>query len=442
MYTFDINVRIRIYNNIFYHMLFTLVLTVDTPNDEDTSSSLEICDDTALRGHAMRLNPSYYANTCFAPVTSTPNTGNNCTPHNPNAKKSVLNFNDDGKIISPRKHSTPGTPTCANTSTASLTSVQCLSPNNASAASSTLTTTTLTTTATTNTNTTNSNIISDSNADTQISQQLRDKRKSPTKKIRSPVSATRTRPSGNTQPMVVVYEHNPAIACAKKLQSLIAEDDYEGEIDNKDRIAIVACAKVSNSSVKSPDAVDSVVLQSHEHRAGSPHTPPLLTVTKLEHSDNSDDLEFIPENVDVTHSFTHNCFDTLQQKRHLNDGSMHEAATTTTSVTAQTSNASYPAATNENYTEDCKLEVVATLSASAPGADAATCKSTHTSVKASTAWTREEDKLILIEMKLSAGIEKEQLFKRMHEKLPDRSLAEVKERYNFLIDFLSKLQGK
>uniref|UniRef100_A0A034WK91 GON-4-like protein n=2 Tax=Bactrocera dorsalis TaxID=27457 RepID=A0A034WK91_BACDO len=417
------------------------VLIVDMPNDEDTSSSLEICDDTALRAHAMRLNPSYYANTCFAPVTSTPNTSSNYAPHHANAKKSSLNFNDDGKIVSPRKHSTPGTPTCANTSTASLTPLQCLSPNNSSATSSALTTTTLTAPTT---NAVGSNSSSDSNVDAQIPQQLRDKRKSPTKKIKSPVSATRVRPSGsNLQPMVVVYEHNPAIACAKKLKSLIAEEDYEGEIDNKDRIAIVACAKKpGDTSQESSVAEDGVVLQSHERRSVSPHTPPLLTVTKLEHSDNSDDLEFIPENAEVSHSFSHDCFDQLQEAQHVEDSDLQEVATTATSTTAQTSSVSHPTATNENYTEDCKLEVVATLSASTPDDDAATYKSNQASVKASTAWTREEDKLILIEMKLSAGIEKELLFKRMHDKLPSRSLAEVKERYNFLIDFLSKLQGK
>lgn len=411
------------------------VLIVDTPNDEDTSSSLEICDDTALRAHAMRLNPSYYGNTCFAPLTSTPNTSNNCAPHHSNAKKSSLNFNDDGKIISPRKHLTSGTPTSANTSTVSLTPLQCLSPNNSSASSSALTTTTITA-PTTNAVSGNN---SDNNADTQIFQQLREKRKSPTKKIKSPVSATRIRPSGNTlQPMVVVYEHNPAIACAKKLQSLIAVEDYEGEIDNKDRIAIVACAKKpGDTSLEPPVADDSVVLQSHERRSGSPHTPPLLTVTKMEHSDNSDDLEFIPENAEVAHSFSHDCFD-----HHVEDSDLQEAATTTTSMTAQSSSVSNHVATNENYTEDCKLEVVATLSASTPDDDVATYKSNQASVKASTPWTREEDKLILIEMKLSVGIEKELLFKLMHDKLPSRSLEEVKERYNFLMDFLSKLQGK
>ncbi|XP_067626696.1 uncharacterized protein mute [Eurosta solidaginis] len=407
------------------------VLIIDTTNEDDSNSSIETCDDAALRVHAMRLNPSYYGNTCFAPVTSTPNTNicNQASHHHQNAKRSILNFNDDGKAISPRKHPTPGS-TSASTNNSSS-AIICISPNvNGSASSCN----------TIHASAGCSLISGESDGSTQMStlQQLRDRRKSPTKKSRSPLSgAPRTRP--NMQPMVVIYERNSAIACAKKLKSLIEEEDNESEIDNKERLGIVACVKhttsggsiVLDAQPNPTEESGSVVkVQPTETRSASPHTPPLLTITKVEQIDNSDDMEFIPENAEVTHSLSEACINTLQQSSE--DIVQKEA----------------PGATeSESYTEDCKLDVVATLATSSNTNTSHMMSTNHITIAPSqnttnTAWTREEDKLILIEMKLSAGVELEQLFKRMQGKLPARSLTEIKGRYQFLMDFLSKLQGK
>ncbi|XP_020712601.1 uncharacterized protein LOC101453433 [Ceratitis capitata] len=423
----------------------TKTLLIDTENHEDTTSSIETCDDAALRAHAMRLNPAFYGNTCFAAVTSTPNAATTYVPHHPNAKKSMLNFNDDGKVVSPRKQLTPGA--SGNTVPASVTPTQCLSPNiTAGNTSKNQPTTTMA-----NINALNNN-AGDGDDNNVTLQQQREKRKlSPTKKVKSPLAATRLRSStGNAQPMVVIYEHNAAIACAKKLQSLIAEEDNEGDIDNKERIAIIARAKDSMPEGLQQDADESVVIQVEERRAQSPHTPPLLTVTKVEHSDNSDDLEFIPEGTEVTHSLTHGCFERNISEYASLEQIQNSTVTTRTTTTPAIDVQSMPVATaNENYTEDCKLEVVATLSAATEGSNtAATCatSSSNTAIAASkesiAAWTREEDKLILIEMKLSAGLEREQLLDRIHDKLPTRTLTEIKGRYHFLMDFLSKLQGK
>ncbi|XP_053966533.1 uncharacterized protein LOC128868456 [Anastrepha ludens] len=405
-------------------------LIIDTANEEDSSSSVETCDDAALRAHAMRLNPSYYSSTCFTSITSTPNANSYHAPHHPNAKKS-MNFNDDGKVISPRKHSTPGATCVAAANPASLTPTQCLSPNTVAGFSSALTAPSADNAA--------GGIEGNANSQILTLQQLRDRRKSPTKKSRSPVGVTRARASGQMQPMVVVYEQNSAIACAKKLQSLIDES----EIDNKDRLSIVACSKnASNASMELQNADGSIVMQALEQRSASPHTPPLLTVTKVEHADNSDDMEFIPENSEVAHTFSQTCFAALEQPQVVEDANRSNITAATTTIITLTPSVPDKATTSEPYTEDCKLDVVATLSASTTDTTVSTSNVTHTPRQTSIPWRREEDKLILIEMKLSAGIAQERLFECIRAKLPERSVNEIEERFHFLMDFLSKLQGK
>ncbi|XP_033252099.1 uncharacterized protein LOC117191302 [Drosophila miranda] len=103
--------------------------------------------------------------------------------------------------------------------------------------------------------------------------------------------------------------------------------------------------------------------------------------------------------------------------------------------------------------EDCKLDVVASLanfttaedtSAGSPASVAASTSkpaSPPYSLTKSSPWTREEDKVILTEMKMGAR-DREQLIRRMRAKLKHRNFIELRTRHQFLMDFLSKLQGK
>lgn len=54
-------------------------------------------------------------------------------------------------------------------------------------------------------------------------------------------------------------------------------------------------------------------------------------------------------------------------------------------------------------------------------------------------WTRDEDKVILEEIK--SGFRDQMLYERINSKITTRSLLEIEERHKFLMDFLSKLQG-
>jgi len=99
--------------------------------------------------------------------------------------------------------------------------------------------------------------------------------------------------------------------------------------------------------------------------------------------------------------------------------------------------------------EDCKLDVVATLAnctttedrSESAAALPATTSHSESGSSHSAPWTREEDKVILIEMKIGAR-DREQLIRRMRAKLKNRSIEELRSRHQFLMDFLSKLQGK
>lgn len=54
-------------------------------------------------------------------------------------------------------------------------------------------------------------------------------------------------------------------------------------------------------------------------------------------------------------------------------------------------------------------------------------------------WTRDEDKVILEEIK--SGFKDQLLYERINSKISNRSLLEIEERHRFLMDFLSKLQS-
>ncbi|XP_034476357.1 uncharacterized protein LOC117783197 [Drosophila innubila] len=343
-----------------------LVIDTTTGDEENSSSSLDMCDDVTLRAHAIRLNANYYNSGFNSANTSTPNVGgHHHSQHHPHAKKTAINFGE----MSPRRQ------TAANVSPLSG-----LSPLPA--------------------------LASTGNASPQP-----DKRKSPTKKVRSPLSQTQARPRYNVQPMVVIHEPqvrapahaSPAIECAKRLRTLIDQESGPSEeLDTKAGIRIIAQAKQTVAKLEPVDSTEKM--------------DAALTTTTIKM-----DVEISEDEVEVIQSSSDNT------PQHV--------------ITTQF-----------DSDEDCKLDVVATLanctekneSTTTAPTTAATCSRTVTPPGQSNttdAWTREEDKVILIEMKMGAR-DRQHLIKRMGAKLQHRNETELRARHQFLMDFLSKLQGK
>uniref|UniRef100_A0A1I8NTI6 Myb-like domain-containing protein n=1 Tax=Stomoxys calcitrans TaxID=35570 RepID=A0A1I8NTI6_STOCA len=339
------------------------VLVIDTTAEEDDScSSIELCDENTLKAHALRLNPSYYGSTCYsANATSTPNLNSSFQGHHPNAKKVSLNFNDEsgggaatgaGKT-SPRKNS--------------------------------------------NQNQHSTNSASNSNC--QLLQNVREKRKSPSKKTKSPLNNTTGRSVRSyNQPMVVIHENSTAIQCAKRLKSLVesSSDEHmpEEAPDSKEHVHIVAKTKQNSKTSTTTSAQQAECVK----------------------QENSDDLEFLPESASITRS----PFPALKM-----DTDSEDAATTSKTPSRVDSD------------EDCKIDIVANLVTN----PVKSSDSTAARLPLNSAWTREEDKAILIEMKIGSS-NREELYIRIAEKLPQRTICEIKARHQFLMDFLSKLQGK
>ncbi|EDW48218.1 GM20022 [Drosophila sechellia] len=338
-------------------------LIIDTTGDEQNScSSIEMCDEAGLRAHAIRLNPGLYSNSSFTNAsTSTPNVGNSHQSHHPHAKKTAINFGE----ISPRKQSAF-----------------------------------------------NNSGLSPLSAATNSSPQV-DKRKSPTKKIRSPLNQTQNRQRANNQPMVVIHESqpssSPAIECAKRLRTLIDQESVRDAADTKAGIRIIAQAK---------------------------HQPPNQCssedITKIEVDSLDESAENMPFRTDLR-------MDIDQSEEELEPLQLSAGNTPQHVITTQF-----------DSDEDCKLDVVATLancttadgrSESASALTASTLHPDSSGSSHSAPWTREEDKVILIEMKIGAR-DREQLIRRMRAKLKNRSIEELRSRHQFLMDFLSKLQGK
>nr|XP_016999537.2 uncharacterized protein LOC108059025 [Drosophila takahashii] len=337
-------------------------LIIDTTGDEQNScSSIEMCDEAGLRAHAIRLNASLYTNSSFSnAATSTPNVGNSHGSHHPHAKKTAINFGE----ISPRKQSAF-----------------------------------------------NNSGMSPLSATTNSSPHV-DKRKSPTKKIRSPLNQSQGRQRANNQPMVVIHESqpssSPAIECAKRLRTLIDQESVRDAADTKAGIRIIAQAKQQSSTPPircSPAAVTKIEVESLDDSAES------MPVFKMDLDQSEEELEPLQVSAGNT-------------PQHV--------------ITTQF-----------DSDEDCKLDVVATLASCTPTEDRTAAASTSTANTSqsepgsspSAPWTREEDKVILIEMKMGAR-DREQLIRRMCAKLKHRSIGELRGRHQFLMDFLSKLQGK
>uniref|UniRef100_A0A1A9ZY38 Uncharacterized protein n=1 Tax=Glossina pallidipes TaxID=7398 RepID=A0A1A9ZY38_GLOPL len=352
-------------------------LIIDTTAGEDDScSSLECCDDSTLRSHAMRLNPSYYSSTCFtANLTSTPNivNNNNIQNHHPNAKKTSLNFLYEDNKISPRKNS-------GMTGITQLTS----SPGAASC------------------NLTSSPVSVTNSALSCVPLLSKEKRKSPCKKTKSPTSNVerRTSNAASVQPMVVIHDTSSAITCAKRLKSLIDEEDCTA-LDSKEHINIIARPK---SAVK-------------EAYLGKDHSEQTVEASAHNTEDNLDDMEFLPEHSHITPS----PFPSLKMET---DSTEDEQSTSDSPINlinknneADASNKS--ANEKENDISSNSLSKIKTSPLPNP-------------------WTRDEDKIILIEMKMDP----QDLYTRIGAKLPQRGHYEIKERHQFLIDFLAKLQER
>lgn len=348
-----------------------LIDTTTTGEDENSCSSLDICDDATLRAHAIRLNASYYNNCLMNATTSTPNMGSHHGQHHPNAKKTAINFGE----VSPRRQS------AAN-----------VSPQSGLSPLPTL-------------------------ASTLGASPQQDKRKSPSKKVRSPLGPTQARPRYNIQPMVVIHEQpartssassSPAIECAKRLRTLIDQE----EPDNKSGIQIIAQAKLSPS----------------------PLAPPPPPVAKSE-----EEQEFLPINSSEEMSLTQQSFPAI--KMDISSDEMEIQQHSSAGNTPQ-----HVITTQFDSDEDCKLDVVATLANCTEQQEES--PETRTTMAApppaattASAWTREEDKVILIEMKLGAR-DQQDLIRRIADKLKHRKEHELRSRHQFLMDFLSKLQGK
>ncbi|XP_073813487.1 gon-4 like protein muscle wasted [Musca autumnalis] len=362
------------------------VLVIDTTAEEDDScSSFEPCDENTLKAHALRLNPSYYGSTCYsASATSTPNLNSNFQSHHPNAKKTSLNFSEDA---------TSG----SNTTAAGKTSPRKNQTHNSINSPSTTTTTSC-----------------------QSHANAREKRKSPSKKTKSPLihnTGGRSVRSFSNQPMVVIHENNSAIQCAKRLKTLVevsSDEQNTGEdtvVDTKEHIQIVARTKTSMKT-STCVASSSAAVTSTTHNNAS---------VKQEQSD---DLEFLPEHASVTRS----PFPSLKMDTDSNE----EDA-------APIRNTPYKVGSDE----DCKIDIVANLVTEPSSSRNKSNETPRPSVPLplNAAWTRDEDKVILIEMKLGST-NREELYQRIATKLPRRTLFEIKARHQFLVDFLAKLQGK
>ncbi|XP_064535814.1 uncharacterized protein mute [Drosophila montana] len=335
----------------------TLVIDTTTGDEENSSSSLDICDDMTLRAHAMRLNASINR--------STFNWGHHHGHHQSHGKKAASNLGE----TSPRRQTA----------------------NNVSPQSGV-----------------NASMIGAS--------PQQDKRKSPSKKVRSPLGQTQARPRYNVQPMVVIHEPqvrgpapaSPAIEFAKRLRTLISQDGSEP--DNKAGIQIIAQAKRKTTSP---------------------------SVAKLELT-SQDDQEFLPENAaETTLSLSQQSFPPIKMDIEPEMTQLSSGSTPQHVITTQF-----------DSDEDCKLDVVATLANSVQEDEveqkievASTSKQAPVAPSSTGAWTREEDKVILIEMKRGAR-DRQHLIKRMGAKLKHRNEDELRARHQFLMDFLSKLQGK
>ncbi|ALC42813.1 mute [Drosophila busckii] len=336
-----------------------LIIDTTTADEENSSSSIDMCDDVTLRAHAMRLNASYYSNSFNGLASSTPTVSHNAQ-HHPHAKKTSINFGE----VSPRKQSTAlnSSPQLGLSPLPGLN----MSPP-------------------------------------------QDKRKSPSKKLRSPVNQAQARPRYNMQPMVVIHEppvrapsaSSPAIECAKRLRTLIDQPDNSPpeELDNKATIRIIARAKqLSKQAAPSEICLD---LTSEDVSLSQQSFPAI----KMDSEPSEDEVELVQ-------------------------------------ATAGSKTPQHVITTQYDSDEDCKLDVVATLANNAPLTDAtATTSAAANAASDGKAWTRDEDKVILIEMKMGAR-DREHLIKRMGAKLKNRNEDELRARHKFLMDFLSKLQGK
>lgn len=258
--------------------------------------------------------------------------------------------------------------------------------------------------------------LSGQNAHTSGVSPQQDKRKSPSKKVRSPLGQTQPRPRYNVQPMVVIHEPqvrgpapaSPAIEFAKRLRTLISQDGSEP--DNKAGIQIIAQAKRKSTSP---------------------------SVAKLELT-SQDDPELLPENAaETTPSLSQQPLPAIKMDIEPEVTQLSSGSTPQHVITTQF-----------DSDEDCKLDVVASLANSVQEEEvepkhevASTSKAALVAPSLTGAWTREEDKVILIEMKRGAR-DRQHLIRRMGAKLKHRNEAELRARHQFLMDFLSKLQGK
>ncbi|KAI9576781.1 hypothetical protein GQX74_010763 [Glossina fuscipes] len=360
-------------------------LIIDTTAGEDDScSSLESCDDSTLRSHAMRLNPSYYSSTCFtANLTSTPNITNNIQNHHSNAKKTSFNFLYEDNKISPRKNSgmtgitqlisSPGTASCAMMQS----------------------------------NLVSSSVSVTNSAVSCVPLLSKEKRKSPCKKTKSPISNAerRTCNGASVQPMVVIHDTSSAITCAKRLKSLIDEEECTA-LDSKELINIIARPK---SALKQAYLGED---QSEQTVEASDNA-----------DDNLDDLEFLPEHSPITPS----PFPSLKMET---DSTEDERSTNDSPINLKNKNNDPDApnkSTNEKENDISSNSLSNSLS-----------KIKTSPLPVSNPWTRDEDKIILIEMKMDP----QDLYTRIANKLPHRGRYEIKERHQFLIDFLAKLQER
>ncbi|XP_037946578.1 uncharacterized protein LOC119678679 [Teleopsis dalmanni] len=295
------------------------------------STPTEICDSATLHAHTLRLNPNYYA-----AMTSTPNTGHTQV-HQPNAKKTSLITNDESKL-SPRKHS-PKTSTTTN-----------------------------------------------------ITNTAREKRKSPTKKCKSPI-----RTQTETRPFVILPSTSSAIACAKKLKDLVNSGD--GTEHNNDEHEDLECQQHYDILVNTQSKINTGI------SADSVDYAQIIPKTEV-----FSDMEFLSES--STCSYSSPCKQTETNK--------HETESC-------------------NSDKDSNLDVVATLATGSDKGKILTEKeTTDKKTTNSASWTRDEDKIILVEM---SSLQKDDLYKRISEKLTNRTIQEIQERHSFLINFLTQLQA-
>lgn len=358
------------------------MIDLSTPTEENNNISMEICDEATLRSHAIRLNPSIYGSSSI-----------------PNGSTTVA---QNGSIASGNGSLSSISSSSANNSNSQLSGVTTTKKASQLIAIDEVKTSPRKSNYNLAENTPSlSPVASDSSkitATTSLSTSVatsattREKRKSPCKKSTkaSPVSLIPTIPNGSYN--MQVPETSSALNCSKRLKYMIEEDTKSHETNTwHTPTTMVKLKEVNSEQEEKKDMAE--IMNICTDANGS----------KLK--EKGDGLKTKPK------KFMSNDVKVVRKIVEVEELKKENENETTSSI---------------NATDSGPMVIE---------------KSSITNKKESLTWTRDEDKIILIELKMGSH-KKGILYERLREKLPQRTHDEIKERYNFLIDVLVKFHSK